>query len=228
VRVVAVSNFTAGALMRDSRATVLPPGLSREWFDTLVEAAAGAPPPGSQVRLVTTFTLGHWQDKGLPQLLAGVAALGRGDVLVTICGSGDPSPELTRCVDSYPFCVLRPGCTDQELARELARADLFVLATRTKPGHGCVGEGFGLVLAEAQVAGTPVIAPAYGGSRDAYLDGVTGVAPAGESAEDLAEVLRPLLQHPGPLAEMGKRAAEWARQCFAPEAYALRATTRLL
>jgi glycosyltransferase involved in cell wall biosynthesis len=103
-----------------------------------------------------------------------------------------------------------------------------VLATRTRAGRDAVGEGFGLVLAEAQVAGTPVIAPAYGGSRDAYLDGVTGVAPAGESAGDLAEVLRQLLRHPGLLAEMGKRAAEWARECFAPDAYALRATTRLL
>ena len=40
VRVVAVSNFTAGALLRDCRATVLPPALSREWFDTLAAAAA--------------------------------------------------------------------------------------------------------------------------------------------------------------------------------------------
>lgn len=228
VRAVAVSSYTAGALLGTCQATVLPPALSRQWFGTLVEAAAGVPPPGPQVRLVTTFTLGHWQDKGLPQLLAGVAALGRDDVLVTVCGSGDPSPELRRHVSSYPFCTLRPGCTDQELARELACADLFVLATRTKAGRDAVGEGFGLVLAEAQVAGTPVIAPAYGGSRDAYLDGVTGVAPAGESAGDLAEVLQQLLQHPRVLAEMGKRAAEWARECFAPEAYALRATTRLL
>ena len=42
VRVVAVSNFTAGAIMRDCRATVLPPALSREWFDTLAAAAAGS------------------------------------------------------------------------------------------------------------------------------------------------------------------------------------------
>ena len=41
VRAVAISNFTAGALLRDCRATVLPPALSREWFDTLAAAAAG-------------------------------------------------------------------------------------------------------------------------------------------------------------------------------------------
>ena len=189
VRAVAVSSYTAGALLSNCHATVLPPALSREWFDTLVEAAAAAPPRGPQIRLVTTFALGRWRNKGLPELLAGVAALDRDDVRVTICGSGDPSPELRRYVNSYPFCVLRPGCTDRELARELACADLFVLATRTKADRDSAGEGFGLVLAEAQVAGTPVVAPAYGGSRDAYLEGMTGVAPAGESAGELAEVL---------------------------------------
>ena len=43
VQVVACSNFTAGALMRDCRATVLLPALSREWSDTLAAAAAGRP-----------------------------------------------------------------------------------------------------------------------------------------------------------------------------------------
>ena len=46
VRVVACSNFTAGALLRDCRATVLLPALSREWFDTLAAAAAGRPGRG--------------------------------------------------------------------------------------------------------------------------------------------------------------------------------------
>ena len=46
VRVVACSNFTAGALMRDCRATVLLPALSREWFNTLAAAAAGRPGRG--------------------------------------------------------------------------------------------------------------------------------------------------------------------------------------
>ena len=42
VRVVAVSNFTAGTILRDCRATVLLPALSREWFDTLCAAAAAS------------------------------------------------------------------------------------------------------------------------------------------------------------------------------------------
>ena len=38
VRVVAISSFTAGALGRNFNSAILPPGLSREWFDTLVRA----------------------------------------------------------------------------------------------------------------------------------------------------------------------------------------------
>jgi phosphatidylinositol alpha-1,6-mannosyltransferase len=228
VRIVAVSNFTAGALAGDCRATVLPPGLSREWFDTLVKVSADTPTPDVGTHLATAFRLGQWRDKGLPELLAAVAALERDDIRVTICGSGEPPLELERLVRQHPRCTLRPGCTDWELAHELARADLFVLATRTRGGRASFGEGFGLVLLEAQVAGTPVIGPAYGGSRDAYLDRVSGIAPVNESAGELAKVLDQLLRDPARLADMSRRAAEWARECFSPERYAPQAVARLL
>ena len=96
-----------------------------------------------------------------------MTALGRPDVCLTICGSGNPPADLLRLVSGHSWCTLRPDISDDDLAHELAVADVFVLATQTRRGRGAVGEGFGLVLLEAQVAGTPVIAPAYGGSREA-------------------------------------------------------------
>ena len=128
----------------------------------------------------------------------------------------------------YSWCTVRPGLSDDDLARELAAADLFVLATQTRSGRGAFGEGFGLVLLEAQVAGTPVIAPAYGGSREAYVEGVTGVAPADESADALTRTLHDLLKDPDRLARMGRHAAQWTRQAFAPERYAQLVVRRLL
>jgi phosphatidyl-myo-inositol dimannoside synthase len=228
VRAVAISNFTAGALMRDCLATVLPPALSQEWFDTLAAAAAGGPGRGPGMRLATAFRLGQWQTKGLPQLVEAVTALGRPDVCLTICGSGTPPADLLRLVSEHSWCTLRPGLSDNDLARELAAADLFVLATQTRSGRGSVGEGFGLVLLEAQAAGTPVIAPAYGGSHEAYVEGVTGVAPADESAEALTRTLDDLFKDPARLAWMGNHAAQWARLAFAPEQYAQLAVRRLL
>ena len=228
VRVVACSNFTAGAVIGDYLATVLPPALSREWFDTLAAAAAAKPGRGPGIWLVTTFRLEDWRTKGLPQLMAAVTALGRPDVCLTICGSGYPPADLLRLVSEYSWCTLRPGLSDEDLARELAAADLFVLATQTRSGRGAIGEGFGLVLLEAQVAGTPVIAPAYGGSREAYVEGVTGVAPADESVEALTRTLYDLLKDPVRLTWMGGHAAAWTQQAFAPERYAQLAVRRLL
>jgi phosphatidyl-myo-inositol dimannoside synthase len=229
VRVVAVSDFTAGALMRDCQATVLPPTLSPQWLGTLTEAAAGRPPDrGSGIRLATAFRLQEWRAKGLPQVVTAVIALGRADVTLTICGSGHPPADLLRLVSEYPWCTVRSGLSDGDLARELAAADLFVLATRTRRGRGAVGEGFGLVLLEAQAAGTPVIAPAYGGARAAFVEGVTGVAPSDESAEALTRALRGLLKDPARLAAMGELAARWAQQASIPEHYAQLAVRRLL
>src|ERR1700753_3291722 len=66
VRVVAGRRFTARGLFRRAQATILPPGVSRDWYGTLVSAAA-APKPGRRgVELVTVFRLADWRDKGLP------------------------------------------------------------------------------------------------------------------------------------------------------------------
>lgn len=228
VRVVAVSNFTAGALVGDCRATVLRPALSGQWFQALVDTAATVRDRPAGIQLATAFRLADWRDKGLAQLIAAVAALGRSDVHLTVCGSGTPPPDLLRLVRAQSWCTLRAGLTDRELARQLAMSDLFVLATRSRPGRCASGEGFGLVLLEAQVAGTPVIVPAYGGSHDAYVEGITGFAPTDETARALARTLSDLLEDPARLAWMGKRAAEWAREAFAPERYPPLAVRRLL
>ena len=228
VRVVASSSFTAGALSRFCHAAILPPGLSREWFDTLVQQPPRDNVSEPGVRLVTAFRLADWEDKGLPQLLEAVALLARPDVHVTVCGTGEAPTALDELVRKHDRCTLRPGLTDGELAHQLAAADLLVLATRTRSGRHPSGEGFGLVLLEAQVAGTPVIVPAFGGSHDAYVEGVTGVAPTDETPEALATVLQEVLQDPRRLEQMGRDAATWARESFAPERYAQLAVGRLL
>jgi glycosyltransferase involved in cell wall biosynthesis len=228
VRIVAVSSFTAGALFPGAQATILPPGLSSAWFGELVSAATAARRPRAGLQVTTAFRLGGWRDKGLPQLIAAVAALRRPDVRLTVCGSGAPPTDLLAHVGDHPWCEVRPGLTDRELAAQLASSDVFVLATRTRSGRRPSGEGFGLVLLEAQVAGTAVVGPAHGGSPDAYLDGVTGATPRDESVAALAQVLDALGGQPGTMSAMGARGAAWARERFAPDRYAALAVDRLL
>jgi glycosyltransferase involved in cell wall biosynthesis len=122
---------------------------------------------------------------------------------------------------------VRAGLSDRDLADELAAADLFVLATQTRSGRRAVGEGFGLVLLEAQAAGTPVIAPAYGGSREAYIEGVTGVAPLDESAEALLRSLQDLLETSRPVDSAGIRSGALRAACR-PEAAVMSFQFRLL
>ena len=157
-----------------------------------------------------------------------VAALGRPDVHLTICGGGEAPSELRRHVADKSWCTVHQDASDLELARLFSTADLFVLATRMRSGKGASGEGFGLVLREAQLAGTPVIAPAYGGCSDAYVQGVTGLAPADETAQALTVALRELLEDPARLEWMSKRALEWARETFRPDWYAQQASRKLL
>lgn len=228
VRIVAVSSFTAGALFPGGQSTILPPGLSAEWFGELVSAAVAARPRREGLELTTAFRLGDWRDKGLPQLIAAVEQLRRPDVRLSVCGSGAPPAELLAHVGGRSWCTVRAGLTDRELAAQLASSDLLVLATRTRSGRLAYGEGFGLVLLEAQVAGTAVVGPAHGGSADAYLDGVTGATPRDESAAALARVLDALARQPGRLQAMGARGASWARERFAPDRYAALAVDRLL
>ena len=228
VHVVAVSSFTAGALAGECHATILPPGLSKLWFDSLLRASDNTRSHLPGICIVTAFRLTAWREKGLPQLIAAVVALDRRDIRLIICGSGDPPQELLKLIAQHSWCTLRAQVSDHELACELAAADLFVLATRTRYGRSASGEGFGLVLLEAQVAGTPVVVPAHGGSCDAYVEGVTGIAPTDESTEALARALDETLRDPIRLAWMRKRATEWARESFAPDRYAQLVARRLL
>ena len=49
--------------------------------------------------MVTAFRLAQWRDKGLADLLDAVDALGRPDVHVTVCGSGEVPRELHELIE---------------------------------------------------------------------------------------------------------------------------------
>ncbi|HUZ22860.1 MAG TPA: glycosyltransferase family 4 protein [Streptosporangiaceae bacterium] len=227
VRAVAVSNYTAGALSHMGHATVVPPGLANHWYQTLVEARRERGSQGRQA-IVTAFRLAAWKEKGLPEIVSAVASLDRPDLSLVICGTGEAPRELRELLSSHTFCHLRVGLSDSELASQFAAARVFVLATRMRGGRRPCGEGYGIVLQEAQLAGAPVVAPAYGGSHEAFVEGVTGVAPVDEKAETLANVLRELLGDAKRLAKMGNDAAAWAYESLSPVRYSELVLSRLM
>jgi len=216
VRVAAVSNFSAGALARTCRANVLPPLIDPQWFDTLVRSSELTRPPDDQLHLVTAFRLQSWRSKGLDTIIEAAESLDTSRIRLTVCGTGPVPPSLTNLTGRRPWCRILPDLTDHQLAEQFALADLFVLATRTRAGADASGEGFGLVILEAQLTGTPVVAPAYAGSGDAFQPGMTGVAPIDETPRALAAEIGRFLEDDKRRRAMGEAAATWARTRFSP------------
>jgi phosphatidyl-myo-inositol dimannoside synthase len=219
-----ISGFSAGALATLGVAPVLHPGLDPAWRDMLIAAAAtrrAEPYPADAARVLTVFRLSEWESKGLPELLAALAELRRSrDVRLVVAGLGPAPAGLRAAIDRYEDVELVESPSDRTLAGLYAAADLFALCTRTRTHPPSSGEGFGMVLTEAQLTGCPVVGPVSGGSRDAYGDGVTGRTPVDESATALARTMADLLADRPALAEMGRRAAVWAAAATRPDDHA--------
>jgi len=225
-----ISSYSAGALATVGVAPVLRPGIATSWRATLLAAGGRRSTPGPVPVLLSVFRLNDadWEGKGLRELLVALLMVREriGPVRLVVAGKGPALDEVHRLVERHEAVELVESPDDATLADLYAAADLFVLCTQTRPPRS--GEGYGLVLVEAQLAGCPVVGPVSGGARDAYLDGLTGSTPADESAEALAVVLVDLLSDPARLARMQRQAAEWARMTTQPEEHIRAVCTALL
>jgi glycosyltransferase involved in cell wall biosynthesis len=96
----------------------------------------------------------------------------------------------------------------------LKEADIFVLPS--------LSEGFPVVIPEAMAAGKPVVASNVGGIPDAVTDGVTGFLVAPKNAEQLAEKIVYLIEHPEEGKRMGKAGRRLVEERFTWEKIAKR------
>lgn len=133
------------------------------------------PPVPTPALVRTAFNLDFWRNKNILTLLTAVGSLvaqGR-DLRLEIAGAG--SAAARRAVRSL---VARAGMADravmvgpvqpEQIQRWFNGAALFALPSRR--------ESFGMVFAEALLAGTPVIYPA-GAAIDGYFPGATFARP---------------------------------------------------
>ena len=104
-----------------------------------------------------------------------------------------------------------------ELRPWFAAADLFASPCRTR-WAGLEVEGFGIVFAEAALAGLPVLAGRSGGAPEAVLDGDTGVVVDGSTAAGVAAGLARLLRRsPEDRRAMGLRGRRLALARHTPD-----------
>ncbi|MCK9903288.1 glycosyltransferase family 4 protein [Frankia sp. Cpl3] len=222
-----ISSYSSGALSTLGLAPILPPGIAPAWRTTLIEEGRRQRAPAAVPTVLSVFRLPAWEDKGLHVLVEALAAIRQrtGPVRLVVAGHGPLPGALRDFTSAHPELELHENPDDHFLASLYGEADLFALCTRTIPPS--TGEGYGIVLLEAQLAGCPVVGPAFGGSYDAYQEGLTGVTPADESSEALAAVLLDLLTNRPRLARMSSRAAEWAVATTDPAEYTRKAVTAL-
>ncbi len=230
IQPITISSFSAGTLSPIGPPTIVPPGIAADWYELLAALPQSdnrpdgrdATDPGAQtntVRVLTVFRLSESRGKGLPQIVDALDQVRDRtgiDIHLTVAGSGTLPDDSRTLVSAQDWITVVSGLSDEHLATLYHRADIFVLATRTTFRPPYSGEGFGIVLVEAQLAGTPVVAPAHGGSDDAFLDGITGVKPIDESAEALAEAIEPLVTDTEFRHTLAINARAWSRATFEP------------
>lgn len=101
--------------------------------------------------------------------------------------------------------------SDADLERLYRGADLFVMPNVPVPGDM---EGFGVVMLEAGLCGTPAIAARLEGIRDVITEGVNGHLVEPEAPEAFADAIVRYLDAPDPLAAFSTSAREHTVDTF--------------
>ena len=131
------------------------------------------------------------------------------ETMLVCAGRGpclDETAELARALGVADRVLLPGYLPDDHVAALYQACDVFALPTGEDAG-GQV-EGFGLVFAEAQAHGKPVVAGRSGGVTDAVIDGETGLIVPPEDPESLADSITSLLSDREKAAALGAKAKD--------------------
>lgn len=176
------------------RAAVIPPGVDADLF-----SPDGAPHPRTVLFVGPVSSSYAW--KGLDVLREAFETVGAAEpgARLEIVGTGDRLDEVRRWGRSVGGVELLGHVTDRELADAYRRSTATVLPS-TSPA-----ESFGMVLAEANACGRPVIGSRVGGIPSLVRDGVNGLLAEPGDPDDLAEAILALFRDPERAERMGRR-----------------------
>jgi phosphatidylinositol alpha-1,6-mannosyltransferase len=146
--------------------------------------------------------LDEWPDQPLPELV--------------IVGDGPQRPRLDATIERQLLAStvrITGALPRSEVVSELQRADVFVLAVRTRLA-GLNPEGLGLAAIEAAACGLPVIIGRSGGAPETVRAGETGYVVEPDDAAALAARLTELLTDRVRARQMGERGRAYAAERF--------------
>jgi len=197
--VVAVSPSTCDELvaggMRREDVRIVPNGLDHERYR-----------PGNAPRapVPTVLALGRIEPYKRTEMLVDAVASIPGTRLV-IAGTGTAAEAVTAHVAGRRLgdrVEVRGFVDDDEKVRLLREAHLVATASQK--------EGWGLTVLEAAACGTPAVAFAVPGLRDAIRDGETGLLVREQTAAALGAAIGRLLADEPLRSRLGAGAIEWA------------------
>ncbi len=202
--------------------SIIPPGVDTSHFYPIpvdeAKSYIGLPPNERMILFVGRIE----PLKGVDTIIRAMAHLKLSDIskrhpvhLAIIGGDPDASPEQMNaemlrlqqmchdlCMDRMVVFLGKRG--QDTLPYYYSAAEALVM-----PSHY---ESFGMVALEAMACGTPVIASQVGGLAFLVQDGVTGYSIPDQDPDALADSLKKLLGDTSVRTEMGKRAADYARE----------------
>lgn len=133
-----------------------------------------------------------------------------------IAGSGDDRPRLQQLIQQYQLQkhVSMLGRIDEaHKAQLLQQADLFVMPVRTDTSQHSI-EGFGMALAEAQLAGLAVLTGTSGGVLDVVENNITGFTCDGQHAHSVQQRLYDILADPQQRQRCARQGQQFAQKHF--------------
>lgn len=130
-----------------------------------------------------------------------------------VIGDGPLRASLEKLARELSVRVIFRGTqTPEEVMRSMSRARILCNPS-VKASTGDM-EGFGMVFAEAQALGTPVVSFIHGAIPEVVNHGATGLLCPEGDVSGLSESIARLLDDHALWAQMSKRASVWVREHF--------------
>ena len=134
------------------------------------------------------------------------------DTALCILGEGPEREKILADIDRFNLhdsVVLTGAVPHEEVARYLAACDVYVMPS--------IYEGTCIALAEACIAGKPVVSTAFAGAHDLIIDGETGYRVPIKDAGAIAGRIIYLLNHSDEARAMGVMARDHVTKMFSED-----------
>lgn len=219
--VISVSSATRNACIErglsEKKGTVLPNGYQDDWLDLLPEKEQALKDLHQKLDIDESrkilLTVGRQvKRKGHAWFIQHVLPKLEQPVDLLVIGDG-PEHEtisklsLTNSTDSKIHILGQ--CSDEFLHTAYAGSDLFVMPNIPVPGDM---EGFGIVMLEAALAGTPTVASELEGIKDVIENGRNGYLIEPKNADQFASHIDKVLNHE--LEELSEKTREYVISKF--------------